>query len=264
MEKKCLEPKELRQMIRNGQWSNPTSGICGGYVQANVVILDKRYAKEFEEFCNLNPAPCPIIEIFKAGCKESKLAPGSDIVTDVPKYRIFESGKEDFKEETSIEKYFNEDMVTFLIGCSFSFEDRLIQGGVPVRNIEQKKNVSMFRTKKECKSSGHFSCNMVVTYRPIPHTLVEKAKQITIECKAVHGPPLDEQDPNALGIKDLHCPDFGEPVKAETGDVPVFWPCGVTCIEAVTSARKLQGFPLVITHSPGHMFVTDSKEFGYK
>eukprot|EP01129_Flabellula_baltica_P007378 TRINITY_DN2865_c0_g1_i3.p1 TRINITY_DN2865_c0_g1~~TRINITY_DN2865_c0_g1_i3.p1 ORF type:complete len:153 (-),score=35.74 TRINITY_DN2865_c0_g1_i3:25-483(-) len=148
-------------------------------------------------------------------------------------------------------------MVTFLLGCSFSFEKFLIDGGVPVRNIEQGKNVSMYNTNIECIPSGPFSTNMVVTYRPIPADLVQKASDITLTCGAAHGPPVHIGDPKEIGILDLDKPDYGEAVVAEEGDVPVFWACGVTSTTGAVSSKA----PLIITHAPGHMFITDKSDF---
>jgi len=201
-----------------------------------------------------------LIAVLKPGQKEPKeLAPGADITTDLPKYHIYRRGTFE-KEVTNIKEYWQEDLVTFLIGCSFSFEHALLKNDVPVRNIEQGKNVSMFNTNIKCEQAGPFNCNMVVSYRPIPKEKVETAKRVTKECGAAHGPPVHIGDPKDIGIQDLNKPDYGDAVKMESGDVPVFWACGVTSTVAALSAKG----PLVITHAPGHMFVSDKRELQMK
>lgn len=149
-------------------------------------------------------------------------------------------------------------MVTFLIGCSFSFEAHLLEAGVPVRNIEQKSNISMYITSRQCNPVGFFDCPLVVSYRPIPAGLVDTAVKVTEKYGAAHGPPVHIGLPSELGIEDIKKPDFGDPVTPKEGDVPVFWACGVTSTLAATSNPKAT---LVITHAPGHMFITDQKEF---
>ena len=149
-------------------------------------------------------------------------------------------------------------MVVFLIGCSFSFESHLMEAGVPVRNIEQKRNVSMYITTTPCSPVGLFDCPLVVSYRPVPSALVGTAVQVTQRYGAAHGPPVHIGDPHAIGIEDINKPDFGDSVVASDGDIPVFWACGVTSTLAAISNPKAE---LVITHAPGHMFITDLKEF---
>lgn len=149
-------------------------------------------------------------------------------------------------------------MVTFLIGCSFSFEGHLMDAGVPVRNIEQKRNVSMYITSRQCNPVGSFDCPLVVSYRPVPENLVDTAKEVTAKYGAAHGPPVHVGDPAEIGIEDISLPDFGQSVEAKPGDVAMFWACGVTSTLAATSNPKAD---LVITHAPGHMFITDRKDF---
>jgi uncharacterized protein YcsI (UPF0317 family) len=222
-----------------------------------LVILPLAVANDFKLFCQKNPRPCPLVEVLAPGEREPKaLAPGADIATDLPKYRVYRFGE--LKEErTDVRDLWRSDFVTFLIGCSFSFEKKLQDGGVPVRNIEQKKNVSMYITNKECEAVGPFRSRLVVTYRPIPSHLVPVAVQITQECGVAHGPPVHIGDPLLLGINDLSKPDFGDPVEAHPGDVPVFWACGVTSTLAALAPKC----DIVITHAPGHMFITDKLEF---
>jgi uncharacterized protein YcsI (UPF0317 family) len=246
-------PRAIRLKCRKGHWAKPTSGLAPGFAQANMVVLDRRLAFDFLLFCQRNPKPCPVLEVLEPGEKEpSRTAPGADITTDLPLYRIWKKGKLD-QEVKDIRFSFNRDLVTFLLGCSFSFEEALIQAGMPVRNIEENKNVSMYRTNRPCDPAGPFKAPLVVTMRPIPEALVPRAVQITSRYASVHGAPIHIGSPRSLGIRDLGLPDFGDPVDIHKGEVPVFWACGVTSSLAALSAKA----DLCITHAPGHMFITD-------
>jgi uncharacterized protein YcsI (UPF0317 family) len=246
-------PREIRERITRVQWAKPTTGLAPAYAQANLVILDRRYAFDFLLFCVRNSKPCPILEVLEPGVVEPhETAPGADIRTDVPLYRIWRNGQLE-KEVTDVASCFNEDMVSFLLGCSFTFEAALVGAGVPVRNIEEGKNVSMYITNRNCAPAGPFSAPLVVTMRPIPNDLIMRTILITSRYTLAHGAPIQVGDPGALGIRDLNHPDFGAPVTIKDDETPVFWACGVTSSLAVLSARP----ELCITHAPGHMFITD-------
>ncbi len=247
------DPGEIRQRIRTGEWTRPTSGLAPAYAQTNLVILDSAHAFEFLLFCQRNPKPCPVLEVIEAGRIEPRLtAPGADIRKDVPLYRIWENGKMT-AEIPDITEHFGPQMVSFLLGCSFSFEHALIAAGVPVRNIDEGKNVSMYITNRTCVPAGRFSSPLVVSMRPIRHELVSRSVRVTGRYASVHGAPVHVGDPEVLGIKDLDRPDFGDPVSIREGETPVFWACGVTSSLAVLSG----GLDKCITHAPGHMFITD-------
>ncbi len=248
-----LSPAQIRAKIRAGEWKKPTSGLAPAYAQANLVILDRKFAFEFLLFCQRNPQPCPVLEVLEPGDHEPRLtAPGADIRTDVPLYRVWSKGK--LVEETpDITPRFGPGMVSFLLGCSFSFEHALIGAGVPVRNIDEGKNVSMYRTNRQCTPAAPFSSPLVVSMRPIANELVARAVLVTGRYASVHGAPVHVGNPEALGIKNLDKPDFGDPVSIRANETPVFWACGVTSSVAALSA----GLDLCITHAPGHMFITD-------
>ncbi|MHC1725812.1 MAG: putative hydro-lyase [Syntrophobacteraceae bacterium] len=250
----CSEkPDEIRKKIRSGEWKSPTSGLAPAYAQANLVILDRKYAFDFLLFCQRNPKPCPVLEVLEPGeCEPRLTAPKADIRKDVPLYRIWRQGRL-AEEIPDISEHFGPDMVSFLLGCSFSFEAALLGAGVPVRNIEEGKNVSMYTTNRKCIPAGPFSSALVVSMRPIRHELVSRAVRITGRYASVHGAPVHIGDPKALGIPDLSKPDFGDAVSILDGETPVFWACGVTSSVAALSA----GLDLCITHAPGHMFITD-------
>ena len=246
-------PKEIRQTIRQGRYTGGTAGLAPGHVQANLVILPRLEAYDFLVFCQRNPRPCPLIEVTDPGNPEpAGVAPGADLQTDVPRYRIYRDGRLD-AEVTDITEHWREDFVAFLLGCSFTFESALLQAGVPVRHIEENRIVPMFRTNLPCRPAGRFRGPTVVSMRPIPAPLVPRAVTVTARYPMAHGAPLHVGDPARIGIADVHAPDWGEPPTILPGEEPVFWACGVTPQAVALEARP----PLVITHAPGHMFITD-------
>ena len=253
---KTMTPAEARALIREGAITCPTTGMCPGYAQGNLVVLPKELAWDFLLFCQRNPKACPLLEVADAGSRTfAQFGAGSDIARDIPKYRIYENGVLT-RETTDVSAYFDDpsrQLVSFLIGCSFSFESDLLEAGVPVRQIEEGVNVPMYNTNIPCQSAGVFSGNIVVSMRPSPHALVPAAVAITAQMPRVHGMPVHIGCPEAIGIADLAHPDYGDAVTIREGETPVFWPCGVTPQAVVMHSRP----PFVITHAPGHMFITD-------
>jgi len=248
-----FSPKEIRYLIREGTWDKPTPGLALGYAQANLVILPARYAFDFFLFCQRNPKPCPVLEVLEAGRHETEyLAQGADIRTDVPRYNIFRHGSLD-ETRKDIREIWREDFVTFFLGCSFTFEEALLRARIPVRHIEEGKNVPMYITNIPCRDGGIFRGPLIVTMRPIPHHKVSRAVQITSRYPFVHGVPVHIGSPERIGIADLSRPDFGEAVEVMEGEMPVFWACGVTPQAALVDAKP----DICITHTPGHMFVSD-------
>lgn len=249
-------PRELRLMCREGRWRAPTAGQAPGYVQTNVAILPRDLAFDFLVFCQRNPKPCPLVEVLEPGVTEPKLtSPGADIRTDVPLYRIYRDGVLSGEVENILGEW-RDDLVTFLLGCSFTFETAMMAAGLPLRHVEQHRNVSMYRTNIPTVPAGVFSGPMVVSMRPIPHNQVVRAVQVTSRFPGVHGAPVHIGDPQVIGIRDLAHPDYGDAVDIYEGEVPVFWACGVT-----PQAAAVQSKPsLMLTHSPGHMFVTDVRD----
>jgi uncharacterized protein YcsI (UPF0317 family) len=243
----------VRQQIRQGGWRRPTAGLAPGFVQANLVILPRDLAFDFLLFAQRNPKPCPVIEVTDVGSPEPKLsAPGADLRTDVPKYCIYRDGAL-AGEVTDLRSVWRDDLVSFLLGCSFTFESALLQAGVPVRHIEEQRNVPMFITNIPCAPAGVFRGPLVVTMRPIPAALVSRAVQISGRYPGVHGSPVHVGNPADIGIRELAQPDFGDSVTIRPGEVPVFWACGVTPQAVAMQAKP----PLMLTHAPGHMFITD-------
>jgi uncharacterized protein YcsI (UPF0317 family) len=242
-----------RAAIRRGDWTGPTAGLAPGYTQANVVMLPEADAFDFLRFCVRNPKPCPVLEVTDPGSPEpAATAPGADLRTDVPRYRVYRDGEPD-GEPTDVRDAWRDDLVAFLIGCSFTFERALLAEGLPVRHIEQGVNVPMYRTSRNCHPAGRFAGPLVVSMRPMTPEQAIRATQITSRYPTVHGAPVHVGDPGALGVADLGTPDYGAAVELRPGEIPVFWACGVTP-QAVAAASRPE---LMITHAPGHMFVTD-------
>ena len=253
-------PAEVRQKIRAGEITTPTSGLCPGYAQANLVVLPRKYAYDFLLFAQRNPKACPILEVSDTGSRLlRKIASGADIATDIPRYRVYEGGV--LKEErTNVAELWREDLVSFLIGCSFSFESELIEAGIEMRHNTLGCNVPMYLTNLPCESAGMFHGNMVVSMRPIPYKQVVKSVTVTAAIPKVHGAPVHIGDPKVIGIRDIMQPDFGDPVTIGEGEVPVFWACGVTPQAAVMASKP----DFCITHAPGHMLITDVKNVELK
>ncbi len=245
-------PAQVRAAIRRGEIDFPTAGMCAGYAQANLVILPPEYAADFEEYTRLNPFPCPVLEIVKGSPLTHAMGEGASLVTDIPRYRVYENGVFT-KELTDASAYWKEGYVGFLIGCSFSFEEALLAAGIPVRHIEQGCNVPMFKTSIATKKAGPFEGPMVCSMRPMTPEQAQRAYEITAAMPNVHGAPVQIGHPEAIGVADVMKPDYGDPVEIREGEIPVFWPCGVTPQAAVENAKP----PIVITHAPGHMFITD-------
>jgi uncharacterized protein YcsI (UPF0317 family) len=247
------DPREVRQQIREGKWRRPSAGLALGFVQTNLVILPRDLAFDFFLFAQRNPKPCPVIEVTDVGSPEPKVsAPGADLRTDVPRYRIYREGSL-AGEVTDLLSVWHEDLVAFLLGCSFTFESALLMAGIPVRHIEEDRNVPMFISSIPCVPAGVFHGPLVVTMRPIPAALVSRAVQVSGRYPGVHGAPVHIGDPALIGIRDLGAPDFGDPVTIRPGELPVFWACGVTPQAVAMQAKP----PLMLTHAPGYMFITD-------
>lgn len=248
-----MTPLEFRQAVRTNELCVPTSGICPGYLQGNLVILHKKYAEDFLKFMKQNPKPCPILEVLDKGTpKTAEVAKDGDITTDIPLYRIYRNGVLT-EEVRDVAKYWNEDMVGFLIGCSFTFEDRLVDAGIRLKHYEEQKRVPMFDTNIACEPAGMFHGNYVVSMRPIKKDKIDLACQITGAMPYAHGAPVQIGDPSAIGVKDVMHPDYGDPLDINDDELPVFWACGVTP-QAVAMAAKPD---FMISHSPGYMFICD-------
>lgn len=248
-----MKPGEVRQLIREGKIDFQTSGMCNGFAQANMAVLPKDLAFDFLLFTQRNQKPCPVLDVTEPGSPIPRLiAPNADLRYDIPRYRIYKKG-ELTDEVTNLDKYWRDDLVAFLLGCSFSFEGPMLDAGLDVRHITDNHNVPMYITNIECVPAGVFHGPMVVSMRPMKPKDAVRAVQVTSRMPFVHGAPIHFGDPEAIGIKDITKPDFGETSAIKPGEVPVFWACGVTP-QAVAMAVKPE---FMITHAPGHMFISD-------
>jgi len=247
------QPAALRAATRERRFRGHTSGQCPGYAQANLAIVPQSYAADFLRYCQLNPKPCPLLGMGAAGDpRVPALGADLDVRTDVTRYCLFRDG-EPAGEADDLLGAWREDLVAFAIGCSFSFEQALLEAGLKLRHIEQGRNVAMYRTSIPTAPAGAFSGPLVVSMRPLAPADAIRAIQITSRFPSVHGAPVHFGDPAAIGIRDLGRPDFGDAVDILPGEVPVFWACGVTPQSAIRAARP----PFSITHKPGCMLVTD-------
>ncbi|HLR68365.1 MAG TPA: putative hydro-lyase [Virgibacillus sp.] len=242
-----------RLAIRRGAWTKPTCGLAPSYIQANLVIVPYMNAYDFLLFCMRNPKSCPVIEVTDQGSYTPEVfAPDADLRTDVPKYHIYRYG-EWTDEKIDIKEEWRNDFVSFLIGCSLTFENALMSQGIPMRHIENEQNVSMYQTNIPCKGAGKFHGNLVVSMRPIRVDRVADAIRITANYPSMHGSPIQVGYPERLGIKNIKSPDYGDPVEIKEDEIPVFWACGVTP-QFVAQQSKIE---MMITHAPGHMFITN-------
>src|SRR5262245_32659782 len=228
IELKHADCSAVRAAARSGELTGPTPGLALGFVQANLVVVPRDLAFDFLLFCQRNPKPCPLLEVVEAGQTEpNATAPGADIRTDLPRYRIYRNG-ELVDEPADVRSYWRDDLVSFLVGCSFTFERALLQAGTPVRHLEEGVNVPMYRTNIACRPAGAFHGNMVVSMRPLTPAQAVAATRICARFPLAHGVPVHFGDPSAIGVRDIAKPDYGDPVTIRPGEVPVFWACGVT------------------------------------
>lgn len=244
--------QDVRARARSGELTGNTSGMAPGQVQCNIVILPASWASDFQRFCQLNPKPCPLVGMGDPGNPALPALGDIDIRTDVPRYRVWRDG-ELAEERDDISELWQDDLVTFALGCSFSFEEALIADGLEVRNISAGVNVPMFRTNIDCKPAGPFAGKMVVSMRPFLPADAIRAIQICTRFPSVHGAPVHLSDPAMIGIDDVGTPDYGDAIEIREHEIPLFWACGVTPQVAIEAARP----PFCITHSPGCMLVTD-------
>jgi uncharacterized protein YcsI (UPF0317 family) len=246
-------PAQARALIRAGRWTGHTSGIADRHVQGNVVILPSRWADDFLRYCQRNPKPCPLLAVSEPGEQGlPKLGRDIDIRRDVPRYRVWRHG-ELVDEPTDVSELWRDDLVTFVLGCSFSFEQALRDEGIRLRHVDQGRNVAMFRTSIATDPAGPFAGPLVVTMRPLAPAAAIRAVQITSRFPDVHGAPVHLGDPAQIGIHDLMRPDYGDAVEVLPGELPVFWACGVTPQAAIAQAKP----DFCITHAPGAMLITD-------
>ena len=251
-----MRPSEVRRLVREGGWTRPTTGLCLGYLQANLAILPRDLADEFRAVCEANPRPMPLLDVTDPGDPHPKrVAPEADLRTDLPRYRVYRHGAV-AAEVTDIRDLWRDYLVAFLLGCSFTTEGRLLKAGVTLRHLELGQSVPMWRTSIEVQPAGRFHGPVVVSMRPIKASQLELTARVTAELPLAHGEPLQVGNPERIGITDLAHPDWGDPILPLEDEVPVFWACGVTPQALIMAAKP----EFAITHAPGHMFITDVRD----
>lgn len=249
-------PTDARAEFRGGL-RVPTAGWCAGWTQANLIAVPRALAYDMLLYAQRNPWPCPVLDVSDPGAVSTRLF-GGDLRTDLPAYRIFERG-ELVGEVADARAVWRDDLVAFLIGCSFTFEAALAEAGVTLRHQEMGVNVPMYRTSLRTLPAGRLGGPLVVSMRPVPASLVATAVKVTARYPAVHGAPVHVGDPRTIGVTDLDAPDFGDPVEVRPGELPVFWACGVTPQAAVMESKP----DFAIGHAPGHMGITDARDSKY-
>ncbi|MEO1678763.1 MAG: putative hydro-lyase [Pseudomonadota bacterium] len=249
-------PTGVRAAIRAGRYRAHTAGLAAGFLQVNLAILPEAYALDFMRYCQRNPKPCPLSGVSDTGSPIlHTLGRDIDVRWDVPAYNVYREGRLAGSVE-DLADLWRDDLVTFALGCSFTFEHALLKAEIPVWNVSQNKTVPMFRSALDTVPAGSFRGKMVVSMRPIPEHQVEEARTISARFPGAHGAPVHAGDPSEIGISDVTSPDWGDAAPIGPGEVPVFWACGVTPQVAIEAAA----LPLCITHKPGHMLVTDVPE----
>jgi uncharacterized protein YcsI (UPF0317 family) len=246
-------PKDIRRAIRARRHTGHTAGLAPGHVQGNLCILPQEYAEDFLAFCRANPKPCPLLAVSEPGDPRlPELGEDLDIRTDVPAYRVFRNGKQE-EDVADLLALWRKDLVTFVLGCSFSFEEALMKAGLSLRYVEQGSSVPMYRTAIDTVPAGRFRGKLVVSMRPFKPADAIRAIEITSRYPRVHGAPIHLGFPEMIGIENLAQPWAGDPTEVREDELPLFWACGITPQSVVLESRP----SLCITHSPGHMLVTD-------
>ncbi len=247
------DPSAARRAIRTGAYDGSTAGLAPGYTQGNLAILPADLALDFLRYCQRNPKPCPVIGLSETGDPSlPTLGRDIDIRSDVPSYNIYRDG-ELTETASDIRDLWRDDFVAFVLGCSYSFEQALVEGGVPLRHIDEELTVSMYRTTIETQPAGRFAGGMVVSMRPMTARNAIRAVEITARFPHTHGAPVHLGDPSQIGIADIARPDWGDAQRIEDDELPVFWACGVTPQNAIRLAKP----EICITHTPGRMLITD-------
>lgn len=253
-----MNPSEFRKKVAKREITGPTAGYCNNFLQTNMIVLPKEYAKSFERFAKQNPKAIPVLEIINGSHYSKRLAPGANLLNELPSYNIYIYG-ELVKTVTDIEEYFNDDLVFFLVGCSFTFESALIENGISLRHVNLNMNVSMYNTNIDLVPVDNFHGKMVVSMRPIKKDRVADTCVITAHYPSVHGSPIHIGHPYMIGIHNIFHPDYGSYIDIKEDEIPVFWPCGVTSENVIQNIK----LPFAITHTPGHMLITDKKDEDY-
>ncbi len=253
-----MNAKQLREKIAKNEFYKPTSGYCTGQLQANMLAIPSAYADAFEAFAQANKKAIPVLEIIKGSHYSKELARGANLLNELSAYNIIKDGVV-VETVNNIEGYYRDDLVFFLIGCSFTFETSLMNNGISLRHVDLDLNVSMYNTTIELNPFDMFKGKMVVSMRPVKKYRVADACVITSHYPSVHGSPIQVGYPDMIGINELDSPEYGDKVEVKDDEIPLFWPCGVTTQKVLEEIK----IPFAITHAPGFMFVSDKLDSEY-
>jgi uncharacterized protein YcsI (UPF0317 family) len=249
---RLIDLSRLRRIIRTGAYDGHTRGLAPTKLQTNLVILPRRFARDFQQFCIRNPKACPLVGVSRHGSPRLPVLGDIDIRIDVPRYDVYRFG-ELVRRQTEITALWRDDFAAFALGSSFTFEPALIERGVELRRIAEDKIIPMFRSSIRTFRVGPFGGEMVVSMRPIRRDDIDKVRAITARYPHAHGAPIHVGDPAAIGVGDIRVPDWGDAIELRQGEIPVFWASGMTAQNALEHAM----LDISITHSPGHMLITD-------
>lgn len=243
---------EVRQTCRSNAYRGPTGLFAAGFVQANLVAVPQEYSAEFLKFCRLNQAACPLLEVTTPGDTGlTRLADGVDLRTDLPEYRVWRDGVSSLRREVKTE--WRDNLVSFLIGCSFSFDWALDAAGIEVEHRVRGARSAVYRTNQRCHAVGRFRGPLLVSTRVVRAADVASVVELTRHYPLAHGAPVHAGAPEQLGIGDLRSPFEGDAPEVSRGSVPLFWACGVTTHAVLEESR----IPFAITHRAGCMLVSD-------
>jgi uncharacterized protein YcsI (UPF0317 family) len=247
-------PQQIRQAYREQRYSGDTWGLAPEYLQVATVVVPAEVALDFFTFCQRNSPSCPVLEVLDRGSSRVKtLAPDADITTDLGKYRVFRNG-DCIDEPPHIDGLWSDDLVTFLIGCTASFEPHLVSAGIDLPYVAEGKTTPVYVTDRQANEAGVFRGPLAVSMRQVAPEMISRVVQITSRYPAFHGAPVHVGDPGVLGIADLEQPYSGDPPRLDVNKVPVFWACSVTPqLAAMASAT-----PFMMSNAPNFMFLADT------
>ena len=248
---------ELRRIFAAGEVEplpTGTAGLCPGYVQANLVLFDREYASEFEDFAQQNEKVFPVLEKLENTPYTTITANHANILTDLPLYNVWIDGKL-VRQTTDATEYWQDGMVAYLIGSSLSFDSDLIDAGIGMRHISLNCQVPIYMTNIKLTPSmkGTFHGPLFVSMRPVYARKIAQLSEITARFPRMHGEPLQIGNPEKIGISDIMAPAIGEAIYITEGEIPVFWASGIS-VQAAIAFSKI---PFAITQAASNMFVTD-------
>ena len=247
------DPGSVRRAIRTGVFRQFTNHVAPGFVQGNLVIVPAAHAEDFAAYCAGNAQALPILGRSLPGVPHvPALAGDMDLRTDVGSYMVFRDGTLVATPERIVDIW-RDDLVAFVLGCSFSFEALLRAHGVRLRHLEEGNVSAMYVTNMDTTPVGAFGGKLVVSMRALSPPDAITATIVSARYPQFHGRPVWIGEPAGIGVDLDHSYGGHGLTTLEPGELPVFWACGATGQIAALGA----GLPLCITHNKAHMVVTD-------